>query len=331
MPFLNPAAMIAAYGSYYKDGNINSQNLHKQIMTVSETKALFPTRQTDNTRIDEVNMSLTSVLQPFYSKFSSLGALDFTPNYWNLDRVKINVRIKPDDLSATALDFMVQKGLYRKEAPVIAMVAEYLLQKAKEDDEESVMFLGVRKDPTTEQQAAGTPGAVVDSRTGIRHKIRLYNAAGKFSSLGSMIAMGAVPTDPVLFVTYMETYYYAIPEKYRKFIKWFSMSKTLETRFKRGMRLKYNANYPQATDFAVIIDTMVQVRGFTSHESSDMIWTTVDGNQIGRIKNPSNANVFDMATEGLYDVIMGTDWYEGYDFINPTWIWTNGRDLTIPS
>jgi len=24
---------------------------------------------------------------------------------------------------------------------------------------------------------------------------------------------------------------------------------------------------------------------------------------------------------------MGTDWYEGYDFINPYWIWINGQDL----
>lgn len=323
--------LLTAFGNYYKEGNINVQNLHTQIFQTADTAALFPTAPTNSTRIDEVNGLLTSVLQPFYAKFSHLGAMDFKPHSWDLDQVKINVEMVPDVLVRTALGFLTKRGVDVKDSPIVSLIPQYLIMQAQEDDENQVIFKGVRKDVTTTNQNSNLPGAVVDSRTGIRHKIRLFNQAGLFTSLGSMVAMGAVPTDPVLFVTYMETLYYSIPEKYRKYIKWFAMSTTLRLRFRTGMRIKYNMNYPQAPELSMIIDTDVKILGFTSHDGSDMIWTTVDGNQYGRKKNPTNALVFDVHKKDSYTIQFATDWHEGQDFINPAWIWTNGHDLAIPA
>jgi hypothetical protein len=268
-------------------------------------------------------MAMSSVLQPFYSKFSHLGTLDFIPNPWNLDRVKINVQLKPDDLAETAIDFMVQKGVYRKEAPIVAMVAEYLLMKAKEDDELSAVFKGVRALPSAPDQLLGVPGTPTGARNGIRKVIRDYVAGGQTAT----IAMGAVPTDPVLFVTYMEEYRKSIPEKYRGLIKWFSMSSALRERFMSGMDIKYNTNYKQDENLVKIHNTSVEVKGFESHSGSSMIWTSIPENCIGFIKNPSNQTVFALGEKDLYDVQMGTDWYEGYNFINPDWVFQNGQDL----
>lgn len=326
--FLTPTKMIAAYGAYYREGTITVQQLHDQIFETSDTKRLFLTRPTTNTRIDNVNTSLTSVLQPFYSKFSSLGVMDFDPNPWNLDRVKINVGLKPDDLAATALDFFVQKGVSRKDAPIITTISEYLIKKAKEDDELHATFKGVFTLPSAEDQALGVPGNPLGARNGIRKKIRDYNTAGKFAVESTVLSMGAPPTDPAQFVTYMETMYYSIPEKFRVFIKFFAMSQTLKQRYIQGMRAKYDVNYPQTGGVRTfIIDTDCEIMGFASHNGSDMIWTTIEGNAIGFIKNPENQSVFDLGVRDIYEVLMATDWYEGYDFINPYWIWTNGRDL----
>lgn len=328
MAFLTPSQLVNAYGAYYKEGNITRQNLHNQIFTATDTKQIFLVRPTTNTRIDNINVTYQSVLQPFYSKFSALGAMDFDPNPFNLDRVKINVALKPDDLAATAVDFLVQRGLYRKDAPIIAMISEYLILKAKEDDELETVFKGVFTLPSGPDQANGVPGNAAGARNGIRKIIRDYNNAGKFSQESSVIAMGTPPTDPVLFVEYIETLYYSIPEKFRTYIKALNMSETLATRFKLGMRKKYNVNYAQATDFAKIIDTNCVIRGFASHNGSTMIWATLEGNAIGFVKNPENQGVFAVAERDLYEVIMGTDWYEAYNFINPHWIWTNGQDLS---
>jgi hypothetical protein len=326
--FLRPAAMVAAFQALYREGTITAQNLHDQIFSDSDTKALFPTKTTNNTVIDEVNKSLTSVLQPFYSTFSAFGALDFIPNSWYLDRVKINIQMKPDDLANTALDFYAPKGVSKKDAPIVQTISEYLIAKAKEDDELEVVFKGVFALPTAPNMLLKVPGATAGSRNGIRKKIRDYNTAGKFALENTVIAMGAVPTDPVLFVDYVEAMFYSIPSKFRKFIKKLVMSTTMHTRFKRGMRVKYDVNYDQTKGSrSFIIDTMCEIVGFDSHEGSTMIWATPEENRVGFIKNPSNVSVFEVATEGLYDVIMGTDWYEGYDFINPYWIWTNGQDL----
>lgn len=328
MAFFTPQQLIDAYGAYYQEGNITRENLHNQIFEPSETKAIFNVRPTDDTRIDNLNLSYSSVLQPFYSKFSSLGALDFDPNPFNLDRVKINVSLKPDDLAATALDFFVQKGVSRKDAPIISTITEYLLMKAKEDDELYTVFKGIFALPSAPNQANGVPGAPVDARNGIRKIIRDYNNAGKFAQENTVIAMGTPPTDPILFVEYMETLYYSIPEKFRGFIKAFNMSQTLATRYKRGMRKKYDVNYDQTKgEFATIIDTDCRIRGFASHSGSTMIWATVEGNAVGFVKNPANQGVFDLGVDKIYEVLMATDWYEGYNFINPHWIWTNGQDL----
>src|SRR5690606_8160003 len=128
-------------------------------------------------RIDKVNTILSEVLQPFHDTFSHLGSFDFDPNPWYLDRVKINVAIKPDKLAATALDFLAQRGVDRKGAPIIALIAKYLIMKAKEDQEKFAIFKGVRALPSPTDQANGVAGTPTGSMNGIRKKIRDYNTA----------------------------------------------------------------------------------------------------------------------------------------------------------
>lgn len=317
---LTPSKLITEYGAYYKEGTITAQNLHQQIYSQSDFKKLFMTKPTDNTRIDEVNTQLTSVLQAFHSTFSPKGDLDFVPNPWNLDRVKINVSLKPDDLAATAVDWFVQKGVARKDAPIVATIAEYLIAQAKEDDELFVAFKGIKA-----VGSGATPGTTVGARNGVRKVIRDYAAASKTNP----IALGAVPTDPVLFVNYIESFYWAIPEKFRTYIKFIAVSEDHATRFKIGMRTKYNASYDQTNgENAMIIDSNgVEIIGTAAQNSSSLIWASPRMNNIGFIKNTSNKTVFDLGVKDIYEIQMATDWYEGYNFINPGLIWHNDQDL----
>jgi hypothetical protein len=317
---LTPSKLITEYGAYYKEGSITAQNLHQQIYSTSDFKKLFMVKPTNDTRIDNINTAMSQVLQAFHSTFSPKGDLDFVPNPFNLDRVKINVGLKPDDLAATAVDFFVQKGVSRKDAPIVATIAEYLIAQAKEDDELYVAYKGVKA-----VGSGSTAGTTVGSRNGVRKVIRDYAAATKTNT----IALGAVPTDPELFVDYLESFYWAIPEKFRTYIKTIAVSEDHATRYKRGMRIKYNQNYDQTSgQNAMIIDSNgVEIVGSAAQNASSLIWASPRMNCIGFIKNTSNQQVFDLGTKDIYEIQMATDWYEGYNFINPGLIWHNDQDL----
>lgn len=319
---LNPAKMIAAYGNYYKEGNITRDQLYKQLFARTDFASFFNVRPTNDTRIDTVNLAMGPVLQAFQSNFSPKGMLDFVPNPWYLDRVKINVETKPDVLAATALDFFVQKGVKRSEAPIIATVAEYLIQKAQEDKELTEIFKGAGQPVIV----AGTATGSGESLKGIRAKIRAYVTGGQIP-VANKITMGAIPADPVDFVTYIETFYNSIPEIIRDEISDISLPSNLLPRFKAGMREKYNQYYAQATDLVKIMDTNVDVKGFAAQNGSSLLFATPKMNRIGFVKGSANKGVFDLGVKDIYSILMATDWYEGYDFINPAWVYHTDQDL----
>lgn len=324
--------LITLYGAYYRTGGpVGRNNIRRHIFERTATKKLFNIRQTDNTIIDNVNVAVASVLQPFYAKFSAKGQIKYEPNQFQLQHVKINESIRPDEVSATALDFLATRTPDRMDAPLLAVVAEYLLQKAMEDDEDEVVFKGVRALPTQLQMDAGTAGTTVGSRDGIRKKIRGYNTAGKLvdeTGASNVIAMGAVPTDGGLMIEYVKDFYYSIPQKFRKDMKAIAMSSGNAELFQLGMAEVHNVNYDKlGGQFAKIINTNCEIVGCDSMIGSSMMWVSPRENNIGFVKNGTNNGVLDMHKSSMYEIHMGTDWWEGQDFITPQLIYVNGQDL----
>lgn len=330
MAFFDVDELVAKWGRHFKPGGLGPQDVVRQIMTPEKTQLFFPLRSTDSTVIDSALMRLGKVTQPFYAKFSHLGTLDFKPHDWNLDRVKINIEMTPDELAETAADFWAPKRPEKLQADIVPLIVDYIIAQHKADNEEDIIYKGVRKDVSPEDQLDRVAGVTVDSRTGIRHKIRLFNSLGIFSDLGSQIAMGTVPTSPTAFVDYIETMFYSIPEKYRKNIKKIFMNTTYEKRFKDGMRAKYNSQYAQVGDLAYIIDTDVAIIGLESMTGSSHIWCTIEGNFRGHIKN-DNRGIFKIEAFDTYNVRISTDWYQGEDFYTPQFIFGNAQDLALPT
>jgi hypothetical protein len=323
--------IISQYGAYYRsNGPIGRNNLHRHIFDRTDTKALFNIRQTDNTVIDEVNISLTEVLQPFYAKFSPKGQLTFTPNPWQLGHVKIEEEIAPDKFAATALDWLNTKTPDRMDAPLLSLISEYYIQKAKEDDEDKVVFKGSFALPSAPNQALGVAGASVDSRDGIRKVIRGYNTAGQLideDGNSNVLVLGSVPTTPAAAVQYLEAFYYGIPEKFRKNIKFIACKKSLAELFARGMQDK-NGYYDRTKgQNLTIMDTDCQIVGLHSMIGSNMCWASPKENNIGFVKNGGNGEIVKLWQSGIYTVQMSTDWWEGYNFISPQLIYTNDQDL----
>lgn len=317
---LTVAAIITEWGLLYRAGMATVKDLMIQLMVKSETEKIFARRVTDSTIMEKAFVEFSSVLQRYQNKWTPFGGATFTPEKIALFKLKIDVEAYPDDIEQTWLGFLADNNLDRKLWPFTKWYATYLLAKSVEDYEKNEIFGGVPA-----PVVVGTPNAPGTNVLGIRKQLNDGHAAGQTMTL----AVGAVPTDPVLFVEYIEEMYsmaVASNELLLGDIDAFNMSKPLERRFKTGMRKKYNENYNQ-TDLATIIDTNISVRGLTSHAGSNKIWGTPTWNRQAGIKKPENETV--LRVENVDRLVKWyTDFYKGVGFWHKQFVLQNDVELT---
>jgi hypothetical protein len=312
------SAILAEFGAVYKAGGQGVKDLQTKLTQKSETDAVFGLRVTENTVLEKSTASHTRVLQSFQKGFTPLGSSKFELEKIPLYKLKVDVSEYPDEIEESWLGFLADSNLSRKDWGYVKYWLEQLvLPQMQEDWEKFEVFKGVRTAPTT-----GTASASGTLINGIRKMIQLANAASKTNK----VVLGAPPTDPVLFVEYMETFYKSIPELHRSALIGFNMSKTLRDRFKEGMRTKYNTNYAQVGSLLTIIDSSIAVNGYESHAGSDMVWTTIKGNTAMGVKKPANETVFKVE-ESKREVVAMTDFYKGLGFWYYPYVYHNDRDL----
>lgn len=316
---LTVAAIIAEWGLLYRAGFATVKDLMIQFMLKSETELIFPRRPTESTIMEKAFVEFSSVLQRFQKGWTPKGGATFTPEKISLYGLKIDVEEYPDELEVTWLGFLADSNLDRKQWPFTKWYAFYLLAKAVEDYEKYEIFGGV--------PVAVTPGTANASGTnvlGVRKQLNDGHAAGKTMT----VTMGTVPTDPVLFVDYMEDmfkYAVGVNELLLNEVDAFNMSKMLERRFKTGMRTKYNANYNQ-TDTATIIDSNIKVQGLTSHSGSTKIWGTPSVNRQCGVKKPGNETILQIENVDR-KVKFYTDFSKGVGFWHLPFVVQNDVEL----
>jgi hypothetical protein len=301
LPTIDISEIITEFGNYYRAGSQAVKDLRVKLMQPLETEAFFTPRLTTSTRIELGNASITRVLQAYQKNFTPIGDTKFTPQIIDLDHIKIDVSIVPHDVMESWLGYLAENGLKPQDCPLVKYWLEMLvIPKSREDLELFEIFHGKKGAIVVD-----TPSPQGETMNGIKEKLK---GAGI-----QVVAMGAVPSDPVLFVEYVETYFASIPEIIRNNIKRIAMNKTLELRFKQGKRKKYNQYYAQDTDLLKLADFDASVVGLASHVGHNVIWSTVEDNKIIGNKNPQNATVFniqpfDRQVKGL------TDFHKGVGF-----------------
>lgn len=294
--------IITEFGNYYKPGGQSIKDVRTALMAPSETELFFGTpRLTTATRIELSNAAISRVLQGYQVDFTEIGQTEFTPQIINLDHFKIDVKIAPAELMESWLGFLAENALQPKDCPLIKYWLEMLvIPKSKEDLEIYEIFAGKKVAPTK-----GTASAAGSNMNGIKEKLKAADI--------SVITMGAVPTEPVEFVDYVEDFAGNIPEVARNATKNIAMNKTLELRYKQGKRKKYNQYYAQDADLLKLADFDINVKGLTSHASSTVIWATPDNNKVIGNKNPGNQTVFNIQ-EFDRQVKALTDFHKGVGF-----------------
>lgn len=315
---MNVSAIITEWSALYRKGQASVADLMNMLRYKSETEALFPIRYTESTIMERSSASFSRVLQRFQKAFTPTGAATFEPRKIPLHRLKIDIQETPDDLVETWLGFLASENTDRTTWPFIKWWLKQAIDQAAQDLEKNEIFYGVLGSITP-----GTANTAGNNMLGLRKQIRDGVTDGDVNNL----AMGAVPTDPVDFVVYMEEMRKALPTLIRDEIDMFVMSKDHAELFAEGMDLKYNTNYMQVPNIMTIKRSNIAVKGVESHQGSDMIWATPKFNRQGGYKATQNETVFEVEKVDR-TVKAYTDYHKGFGFWIPEYVYTNGEDLS---
>jgi hypothetical protein len=315
---VNIAELNAEFGAYYKKGTQSVKDIRHKILVMNETDELFVKQITNDTRLEGGTAEIDPVLQAYQDAFTPKGDLSFGARVIELFPLKIDWEKNPTGIWKSWLGFLASESLDRKEWPFMRYVIDKLIiPKATEDWEITAVFNGVVSAITS-----GIAKMVSGGVNGIKYLINKSITAGDTIPF----ALGTVPTDPVLFVGYVERFCAQLPKEVIPFLQTLAMSQTLHKRFKEGMRLKYNMNYKMA-DLTTVIDTTIIVKGYRSHEGSNKMWTTIRGNAVMGVKHSGNESVFQMETSKR-TVSLFTDFWKGMGFWQGEYLYTNDQDLT---
>ena len=316
--------LVADFGAYYKHDPARRQRLKDKLYnTEGKFDSYFTEVETESTREEWAYSEHTEVLQPYQTGWTTKGDHKITPNpavtFW----AKYDLGYIPDHLVNTWVKFLRGSKLSVDECPFVQYVIEnHVIPRGHEDWKTKVSFLGEYVAPTP-----GTAGAAETTADGVRKLLRDYYADSKYTPF----TIGAVPSDPVEFVEYMNEMTMDIPEQHRDKQMTWRMNDDLRVRYMEGFMEKYNKMYQRSanevSNLFIHPKSNIKVEGFTEMGSSDMIFITENTNSL--ILNNGSVKRNIMKVETLKrELYLFTDFRKGYFFVNPTLVWGNDQDLS---
>lgn len=310
--------IVTEFGAYYINAGQGPRDITKVMNFKSETDELFTRVNTEDTVIRRGSSLMTRVLQPFQKGFTPTGTLTFKPHPVMLYPMKVDVEEYPDELVQSWLGFLADENVNRSEWPFVRWWLQQVVEQEVEDYERNEVFGGEYAAPT-----AGTAGAAGTAMNGIK---KLIND-GITAATITPIATGAPNADNVLWVEQVEDFIDSIDERYRSQPMTLAMSVQNATKFKRGMREKYNMSYDQISDTLTVADyDNIKIKGYSSFKNSNKIFCTPKANALCGVK-------WEKKTPGIEGedrkVKMWYDYHKGIGFLLHELVFTNDQDLAV--
>lgn len=287
MAGIDISEIIAQFGAFYRDNGQNQSRLIEQlrINTEFEDMLMSPITTTE-TSWQAAESTITEILQGYQPAWTPKGTLALKPIEHILRKLKADIDLDPHEISYSWAGFL--EGMSDVDAanwPIVrwAMERKYIPQM-REDRELKVAFNGVYVAPTP-----GTANPAAEIVDGVNQLRKKYNALGRLG----VITLGAVPTDPVLFVKYIQDFAKEVDSQYRRRSGIIAMSDDNVMRYKQGFRELYGAstNTDESQNVRVL-DTGLKVHGFEAMGTSNVIFTTPKDNLKVIRKAKSNDDRF---------------------------------------
>jgi hypothetical protein len=308
--------LVEQFGDYYINEGQNMDNLHMLPFEAFGTAEAGTVTPTDQTVLREANVRVDEVLQSYQHPFTNKGGMSVLPVSIFLHHVKIDVKILPNELKAKWIQFLTTDGLDPLEYPLVRFIIEnYLINQANEDLELKGIYKGVRA-----EAPEGESNSATEIMDGIEFHLNKLETDGKLDWINT----GSIASAAKDFVTQIEDFVKAMPEKYRYNTSMqLNMNRTLRDKYKQGMRDKYNVNYQQTNTLLQVMDfENVSIVGRASMAGKNKIWTTPKDNLIIPVKGFSNKSAFDVQKVDR-EVKFLSDWWIGAGFIQPEIIFAN--------
>ncbi len=269
--------ILTDYGNYYLPSGQNEQRLYKNVIDPVQFEEGFTPMVIDATIHQMAKYTEDDIIQAFQKAWTTNGSPTFTPRQFSLYNLKVDKEILPDELKVSWLGFLASlKEQDRLSWPFPRWYMEaHLVPRAREQYNEEIAYKGVYVAPTP-----GTAGNPEDSMNGMGKIIADLITAGDTTP----ITMGAVPTDPIDFVDYVEDFVASIPEKIRGKCRILRMNQTLSTRYATGFRAKYVTGVQVPTEGmslrTPVANTLMTVVGFSAMTGKDRIVTAAPDNLL---------------------------------------------------
>jgi len=141
--------IVAEFGKYYVKEGQGYDRIRTSVMQMPVTLEKNATHiRTTETLYKMTNPAFKSVIQPFKPVFNPVGGAAFHPNKIELQKIKADVPLTPDDIEDSFLGFLADLDqAERKNWPVVRwMIEKYILPQANEDRELETVYLGKRNE-----------------------------------------------------------------------------------------------------------------------------------------------------------------------------------------
>ncbi|MBO7640967.1 MAG: hypothetical protein J6S66_04345 [Bacteroidales bacterium] len=317
---LTTTQIVSEYGQYYIKEGQNRSRLIRAIQQMPVTLEKYARHiRTTETRYRMANYKSGAVLQPFTTTFNPISDLEFVPNQIDLQKIKVNVRITPDEIEDMWLGFMSGNTTRnKKDWPIVRfLMEEYIAKQIGEDRENNMVYKGIRNDAGT------TPGSCLD---GIRKQL-INGAARADYPINVVNGIGALDENSIF--DQIEAFDEALPHLYRTqpvtiFVspKWFRAFMK-DRRSQTFYQLRNENDLDTAIDFTGGRHRLVAL---PSMEGTDDLWATVPNNLLWltiRDMNTSSADVQAIH----YDVDIMLDWWEGIGFGCNKEVWVSAETV----
>lgn len=305
--------VVTEYGAFYEKSGQNKSRILKMLFQGTETEKQMTKMKTDQTIFKLSQGIIDDLVQPFQKAFTAKGTLTFKPQPIELNHIKVDFSMFPDDIEAMWLGFLASNDLKRTEWPFVRYaIEEYLIPKILDNIELKEVYKGVYAAPTP-----GTPGATGTSMDGLQMKLQ----AGVDDGAINTVTLGTLTASNIFDA--VETFIDAISQRYQTVKMPVCMDPVLVKWYYRDKRSKgfYQIASDKQIDDSIDFSPQYVVPLPSMHGTAEM-FATPKANLLYLTKKDQNKSKFEV--QGVdREVKLLTDWYEGVGFGINEVVWTN--------
>jgi hypothetical protein len=324
---LDITALAAEFKAFYLDHGQNMSSLRNKIIMPTDTEEFFDDKRVITDDVTEVGFfDMDTHAQGWQANFTPTSTLTLEVERAQVTKLKIDLECVPDELESTWYGFLISKDLNPQDYPFMRWWMELAIPAYKKNWELFDVYKGI-KAPIVANTATAKGGAV----DGIEKIIKDGITAGKITPN----LLGAPPSFTAAnaakdYVQYIEQFIFDMPKLERELMKpEVLIDINRVDMYELGRRQLYSGLYnPMGIETGAlrkIRDTNFSIKGVSSMEGKDRIFTTRMGNAYNISRRP-DPKAFRILPIDYEKVKLTTKWSKSVGFWYLPWVKTTNVD-----